>query len=1460
MGYEIRLLGRFELRDNDELLVIHSRQAQSLLAYLAINAGIGHRREKLAGMLWPAISEADARRNLRWVLWQIRKEFPEQSFLRSDDIQISISIDPQVLIDVQVFKQKLPVNWSVESLIQILSVYEGELLPGFYDDWVILEREHLRTIFETRLNLLLDRLVLTQSWRDVLDWGERGLKQLGPSEPVFRAMMRAYAGVGDLGGVSQVFHRCYETLLQELGVEPSEETLKLFHQLTEWEHPLIDRKFHPSTGSAFAHQVWSLIPPVAAVEQVAPYRGLQHYDEGDATLFFGREKIIAKLLKRLGISDDEISPRDNFLAILGASGSGKSSLVRAGLVPAIRRVVNILQTRDQSDWAGTEVCLLTPGPYPLENLATKLTQSVESVTAAVTLLDDMRKDSRSLRLFLDKHQIRLFLVVDQFEEIFLLCHSEIDCRCFIDNLLTALDCDRIKVVLTLRADYYSHLTPYENLRQVITGAQEYIGPMNASEQRRAIESPAQQTGYDFEPGLVDVIMHDLGMEPGALPLLSQALLETWKRRKGNLLTLAGYAEAGGIHHAIARSAEQVYTNLDPDQQLLARTIFVRLTWLGDGVPDTCRRVEYDDLVSLLGKRQALEQVLNILAEARLVTISENEVVVAHEALIREWPTLRSWLAEDREGLHNYNRLSEAAREWDDLEKDPGELYRGIRLAQSLEWAEMHPGELPHLEEEFLAASKNLQELEIRRQEAANQQVIRAAQELALAECHRAEQQAAAASRLRWISAGLFGLLLLVLVLGGLVVRESRLRKVQANLAISREFAASAISNNQLDPQRGLLQALQALRTSYTLEAENALHQSLQAQRLVRLFPAKNHRISRVVACPLGLIAASSLDDEENYLTEAWDKNTGERLFQVQGVLASNNWPVSDRLAVLQVDQQGRTKLISWDFNTKQITEVTHLEFDFKLYETSDLSPDFRLLAMTLADGTTQVFNRQSGKRLLSIGKSGDLPGRLIAFSRDSKYLLTNLDRETQLWDLESSRKILTLVSSPYGAAAGSFNPRDFTLAVAVDSGVEILDWKTGKSLDLLNGIKGATRSVEYSLDGEIVAGGGNDSQVILWDASSGKELRKLSGHAGGVNDLAFIPFRRQLITGGNDGLVRLWDLTPEGNHEGFAFSQFGRLTSVAFNEDGRQLAVSGVGQPDNIYDIATGVRLITLPANQSGYQTGSIAFSTDGSFFATASGGYEADVFDLASLEKILTLTGHTREIGDLSYNPAGIQLATLGYDGLLKTWDAKTGLELRSMQAFSETVQVFQPIGLTYSPNGRLVATAGGPKVKIWDVVDGSLRLEIPSRVGQATSVAFNPGGDRLVVGTFSGVVSIVDVNSGRVLTSWIGHQGPIQSIYFCQAGQQIITGSQDGTVKIWDAQSGEERLTLVSQSSPITGLALSPDESRLAVIGEDGSMHIYLLKIDELIAQAKQRVSGWVPSGECQKYLPSDYCQFMP
>ena len=448
-------------------------------------------------------------------------------------------------------------------------------------------------------------------------------------------------------------------------------------------------------------------PPDPSAPEVCPYRGLAPFDAAHAEYFFGRERLVAELVARLVGS--------TLLTVVGPSGSGKSSAVRAGLLPALAEGV----VPGSEHWRRA---VMRPGARPLAELSRALARAVPEAGhegAAPWIADalDRLPDGE-----------RLVLCVDQFEEAFVACRDQAEREAFFDALVEgAGDPDeRLVIVLAIRGDFYARCAEHAELSTLVSANQLLVGPMRRDELRRAIELPARRAGLRVEPRLVSALVGDVAEEPGGLPLLSAALVELWQRRDGRSLRYGVYERSGGVSGAVARLAEHAYQRLSPAERLRARPMLLRLAGADDEQAEgfVRRRVPLDELE--LDRDEGAARALAVLTESRLLTVDEGAAEVAHEALLREWPRLRDWLAEDAQGRHLHQHLIGAAGGWRDSERDPAELYRGARLASALDWAAEHDTELNQLERSFLEESRAASERQAERQRRTNRRLQGAA--------------------------------------------------------------------------------------------------------------------------------------------------------------------------------------------------------------------------------------------------------------------------------------------------------------------------------------------------------------------------------------------------------------------------------------------------------------------------------------------------------------------------------------------------------------------------------------------------------------------------------------------------------------------------------------------------------------------------------------------------------------
>jgi WD40 repeat protein/transcriptional regulator with XRE-family HTH domain len=1165
----------------------------------------------------------------------------------------------------------------------------------------------------------------------------------------------------------------------------------------------------------------------------APYKGLLFFDEVDTDLFFGREILTAHLADRVVSLSLDTSTR--LLTVVGASGSGKSSLVRAGLAVALKN-------------AGWDVHVFTPGANPLTTLEAQVDPSPSSTESDCILI-----------------------LVDQFEEVFTLCRDESERIQFIEKLLTLAQesGQKITVVIALRADFYSHCAQYPSLRNAVAAQQEYIGQMTAEELRRAIEEPAKRGGWNFEPGLVNMLLQDIGVtgssepEPGALPLLSHALLATWERRRGRTCTLDGYHAIGGVRGAIAETAESVFTDqLNQTQQELAREVFLRLTELGEGTEDTRRRAALNELVRQSSEATQLRAVLNTLAEARLITLNEDSAEVAHEALIREWQRLHEWLTDDREGLRLHRHLTDSAHEWEARGRDTSELYRGARLAQAREWAGLHPNALNLVEKTFLEASNQREQGELGEREAQRQRELEVAQKLAETERRSAVNLR---GRNRIITAiGTVALVLAILAsLFGFRARQN------AQLASIRELSASAVNNLGVDPERSILLSLQAVHFNVEnhrpvlIEAQDALHRSIQASRVIATLHGHTLDVFGIAVSPNGQRLATLSDDGTIGI---WDVTSNQQLLSLPTGLTQKNTPrfigfSPDGKSLVTPAGEHLAKV--WDVASGKELLALHGHTDEVL--ATAFSPDGKKIATGSYDTTAKLWDAQTGKELMTF--SGHQTGiATLAFSPNGDRLYTASDDDgvAFAWDMATGKPLFSF-DGEAGVESIAVSPDGMHLATGeFDTNVKIWDAATGNKLLTLFGHSSFIDNVAFSPDGKTLASACEDGTIKLWDVQTGKNLLTLSGHTSGVLDLALSPDGNRLYTSSRDTAVKVWDISPTAGSDLLNLAGHSdRVYSVAYRPDGKQIATWSFDGTVKIWDALDGKALITLPLptmQRSGSPSGSLSYSPDDKYLAY-SDDVNVRIADVTEGAEFLSLPPADSSIMDLRYSPNGTQLAVATRKGTITIYDTATGKKLRSFVASPQEVQ-----RIAFSPDGHRIASANQDGANVWDAITGKQLLTYSGH-GEGvrlSGIAFSPNGKWIASAGNDATIQIWNSETGEKIFTLIGHTGPAFGVVFSSDGQHLASSSVDRTVKIWklpkSGEQVEEPLTLYGNSGAVYQVAFSPDGTRIVSVGRDHVVHIYELNIEELVGIAQSRLTrGWT-NEECQKYLHSATCPSMP
>jgi WD40 repeat protein len=991
--------------------------------------------------------------------------------------------------------------------------------------------------------------------------------------------------------------------------------------------------------------------------------------------------------------------------------------------------------------------------------------------------------------------------------------------------------------------------------------------MTAEELRRAIEEPAQLAGYDFEPGLVDLLLHDMTDEPGALPLLSHALLETWQRCRKRTLTLEDYHESGGVGGAIAKTAETVYNQLTPEQKAIARRIFLAVTELGEGTQDTRRRAMLTELIPRLEEKPTVEALLKTLADSRLITTSEDTVEVAHEALIRKWPALRQWLDENREGLRIHRRLLEFAQEWNKNGHDSDYLYRGLRLDQAQAWAKTHVDEMGELEHDFLKASL------AERKRLADEQAEQ-------------ERRQAQIVRQRRIAIGLsFGLLVLAVL--AIFAFEQRSQAIeQSNVAAtargqaeldrdlavqsqqaaivaqaeaeaenrvssSRGLAADALINLPIDPELSILLAIEALAITHTTQAENALHRALQTSRIERTINDHTHWVYDIAFSPDGnYLATASFDGT----AKVWDLASSQVLEALSGYeeigltsVAFN--PGGTLLAV--ADGEGNVHL--WDVTNRTQAFSQPLSIHSWIFDLT-FSPDGTLLAIASTDGTTEsgtatIWNIETGQIVYTLPHDAWICG--IGFSPGGTRLITgSYDGTVKIWDTASGRLVKSLIHDIGGEVCGvAFSPVDGTLLVTAgqDQKVKIWNINADQPLLILSEHTNTVWRVAFSPDGERLATGSFDGTAKVWDATSGRLLSTLSGHRDRLRGIAFSSDGQHLATASEDGIVKIWNVGISQHED--------EIRRVVFSPDGMRVATASLDKTASIWDVASGQRLRHLKGHQGPIQD--VAFNPDGQRLATASDDGSVRLWDAETGRLLYKLSSDETPVLAVAFSPDKTFLAAAGMNEVT-LWNVDTGQKLNTLAEHEGRI-----FSLAFHPDGQLLATAGEDQtVKLWNISTSELLHTLWHERSEIYRVAFSADGEKLATAGEDKTVKVWDVATGQKLFEISAQAERVLDVAFSKDGAYLVTASSDGTAKVWDisqVNNGQtldtERLNL-DHTRAVNSLAISPDGRRLATGGADQILRFYLINLDDLLKFAQTRVTRTLSPGECQRYLGKPSC----
>lgn len=1188
-----------------------------------------------------------------------------------------------------------------------------------------------------------------------------------------------------------------------------------------------------------------------------PFPGLRPFDFNESHLFFGRDGQSERLVDKLGCT--------RFLAVVGTSGSGKSSLVRAGLLPAL---LGGFMTSAGSNW---RIAILRPGNDPIGKLAIAInardvfgSEEEENQALQIALTEaTLRRGNRGLLDVVYQNAMaddeNLLVVVDQFEELFRFAreasrkskeigeHYQNDAAAFVKLLLEAHSQRKanIYVVLTMRSDFLGDCSQFWKLPEAVNEGQYLIPRLARDQLREAITAPIAVAGGQITSRLVSRLLNDVGADHDQLPVLQHLLMrvwDEWKERRlqveaeveGNRVTclhkevheaaaidLCCYEAVGGMSEALSRHADEACNELPNDQSReLAQKLFKRLTEKGPDNREIRCPITLSEICAVAEAGAAeLKEVIetfrrpdrSFLKPPFPRPLADNSLIdISHESLIRGWSRLKEWVENEADLARDFRRLADTAVLY---KQGKAGLLRDPELQQAVNWVnKAKPNEYwsRRYHPEFDAAMNFL-----------NESLAARETEVKASEKRR--------RNLIWLAYGVS----IVLAVAFAFAAFQGARAKRALDIIEREGEKQRqvlydrnISFVQSRINQGLFgQAAESLDRISDPDAKGLrrfefryLWRLLHSEGLTGTLSGHTAGITSITLSPSGKILATGSEDAT---VKLWDTQSQKEFATLTGHTAGVYAVAFSADGKLLASGGDDNTVKLWDAATYQVL-ATLEGHDAGVYSLA-VSPNGKILASASDDKTVRLWDIASRHELATL--TGHTAGVYsLAFSPDGKILVSGSeDNSAKLWDVKTQRQIGTLLGHSAGVYSLAFSPKGNILATGSnDSSVKLWNTTTRQQLAALRGHSAGVTTLAFSHDGQSVATGSDDATARLWDIGTSQELMVFKGHTGSVSSLVLTQEGRTLATGSWDRTVKLWDtstreelLTLVGHEAG--------VSSLAFFPDGQTLASASDDETVRIWNTVTRQQLATLSGNTGGVYA--LAVSQDGKFFASSGEDNTVRLWAAATRQQLAIFAGHAAGVYVVAFSPDGKILASASEDNTVRLWNTETRQPLAVLSGHAAGVYA-----LAFSPDGKMLASGGEDNtIRLWATTPIRQLEVFTGHSSGVYVITFSPDGKILASGSEDHTVKFWDITTRRALATLEGHIAGIYALAFSPDGKTLATGSNDYTVKLWDTGTLEELLTLTGHAGRISSIAFASDGKMLATASWDKSVKLWLTTTED-------------------------------